>query len=110
MKPSDDHYIRIQLKHDYLPNSNPYPADLEKALKALNLPFIGGTEKNEQEAVIRHETGPELILLVTSLVTLGSELIKLYSTWRKERPETKIQITVSSAKELEKVLKTLKSQ
>jgi hypothetical protein len=104
-----DSYVRIQLDHDYLPQSNPYPDELEAALRDLNLPFIGWTKTNGQEAIIRHETGPEIVLLATSLATFGTALVKLFMTWKKTRPETTIQVRVSSAKELEKVLNTLKN-
>jgi len=109
MTNQNNQYIRLQFKHDFLPVSKPYPGDLEQRLSALGLPFIGGTEENTQEAIIRHETGPEIILLVTSVLALGTEILKLYSEWKKTRPETKIQITVSSAKEFEKVLNVLKA-
>lgn len=103
-------YVRIQIQHVPQPESNPYPEEIEVALKHLGLPEIGWIPlagEVTQEGVIRHETGPEIITLITSLVTLTGTIMALVNASRKRRPETRIQITVNSSAELQRVLQVL---
>jgi len=87
--PSTNHYIRLQLQHDYLDESNPYHDGLQEHCKVFKLPFISWTKGNKQEAIIWHETGPEIILLITFLLGLGIEIVKLFSLWKEETPRNK---------------------
>ncbi|SRR5260370_39558270 len=103
-------FVRVQIVHDPQPVSNPYPTEIEAALKNLNLPELGWiplTQKESKECVIRHETGAEIIVLVTALVSLATAIIGLVKASKKQRPETKVQITVSSPEQLQKVLQIL---
>jgi len=104
-------FIRVQILHESHPEaSNPYPEEIEAALKSLNLPEVGWfplTEKPTEQCVIRHETGPEIVVMVTALVSLATAVIGLVTASRKQRPETKVQITVSSPQQLQKVLQIL---
>jgi hypothetical protein len=103
-------FIRIQIQSKPQ-NHAPYcPKKLESALKSLGLPEIPRNfpwEATDREGVIRHETGPEIVALATSLVSLATAIVGLVSLWKKERPETKISITVNSEDELERVLNVL---
>jgi hypothetical protein len=106
-------FVRVQIVHEWQPDSNPYPGEIEVALKKLNLPEVGSislTEQETEQGVIRHETGPEIIVLVTAVVSLATAIIELVNTARKNRPETKVQITVSSPKQLQRVLQILGNQ
>jgi hypothetical protein len=103
-------FVRVTIVHEWQPDSNPYPEQIEAALKALDLPEVGSipvTERETEQCVIRHETGVEIIVLVTALVSLATAVIALVNASRKQRPETKIQITVTSTEQLQKVLRIL---
>ena len=103
-------FIRVQIVHEWQPESNPYPKEIEAALKALDLPEVGSipvTERETEQCVIRHETGAEIIVLVTALVSLATAVIELVNASRKQRPETKVQITVSSPEQLQEILRIL---
>lgn len=105
-------FTRIQLFHQPQSDNKPYqPPEFEEALKKLNLPELAGPPfvgAESQEGIIRHETGPEIIVLLTSLVSLTTAIISLVNAIKKVRPETKIQVTVDSAEKLEQVLNVLK--
>lgn len=103
-------FVRIQIVHEWQPESNPYPEEVEGAFKNLRLPEAGSIpliEEEKKECIIRHETGPEIILLASSLVSLATGIIQLVQSCRKRRPETRLQVTVRSPEELERVLKLL---
>jgi hypothetical protein len=72
---AENDFPRIQIHHEYLSTSNPYPPKLENAMLQLNLPIMGWTNKYEREGIIRHETGPEIVLLASSLVTLATQIV-----------------------------------
>ena len=102
--------VRLQIHHEYQPDSNPYrPPEVEDALSRLKQLGLAerGSDKLDVPGVIRHETGPEIIAMITELAGLAAAIITLYQATRRARPETKISVTVSNAAELKKVLKVL---
>lgn len=102
-------FIQIKLLHEHGPSTPYRPNELEDALQNLNLPEIPW-DSADQEGIMRHETGPEIIVLATSLISLASKIVTLVREWRNKRPQTKIQITVSSPDELREILNILKSK
>lgn len=111
-------FARIQMMHEPQPYSNPYqPEPIENALKQLNLSEAPWSpayfnspreEDKERECIVRHETGPEIIISIASVVSLATAIINLVAECKKHRPETRVQITVSSFDDLEKVTEALK--
>jgi len=100
-------FIRIQLQHVYR-QCKPYtPEELEDVLQKLpEIPL----HSIDQEGIIRHETGPEIIILAKSLVNFTPAIVSFVSAWKMEYPETIIQITVNSPYELKLILDVLKSE
>lgn len=106
-----DETVRIQIHHDRLDQSNPYPLEIESALtnlKSKGLNERGWDTKNDP-GVIRHETGAEIIVLVAGLIELSTAIIKLISASKRHRPETTVSIVVATPENVEKVLAALKS-
>ena len=66
-----------------------------------------GSDQLDVPGVIRHETGPEIIAMITELAGLAAAIITLYQATRRARPEARISVTVSSAAELDKALGVL---
>ena len=99
---------RIQLHHDRLDHSNPYPAEIESALAALKAKGLTerGSDTRNDPGVIRHETGAEIIVLVTALVGMSKAILELVAASKKHRPETTVSIQVDPAK-FAKVLEAL---
>lgn len=105
-------FVWIQIVHDVLPTSRPYAPPVETALTDLKLPEKLGDptgKKTECECVIRHETGPEIVALIGAIAALAHGIAAIIKACKKARPETKIQVTVSSADQLQKVYEVLKS-
>ncbi len=101
-------FIRIQLQYDE--SRNEYtPKELEGALQKLNLSEIS-LHSIDQEGVIKHETGQEIIISAKSLVNHASAIVNLASAWKKNDIESRIQVTVSSPYELKLILDALKSE
>jgi hypothetical protein len=68
---------RIQIYHNRLEPSNPYPTEIESALtelKAKGLPERGWDTKNTP-GVIRHETGAEIVVLVVAVLELSAAIL-----------------------------------
>ncbi len=113
-KPKGKRFVRIQLMHKPQAHHAPYrPKEIENALQKLNLreirPRYWGAPWGpmNKQGYIRHETGVEIVLLATALVSLATAIVQFVATVKKKRPETKVQITVNSADELKNVLSIL---
>ena len=106
-----NNYSYVNIKFEVPHNASvPYqPIDLEAGLMSLGLPEIPNNTM-DQEGFIRHETGPEILILATTLANLATVIIGLYSTWKKAHPDTRIHVTVESPDQLEQVLETLKKK
>ena len=102
--------LRLQIQHSYQPQSNPYqPQEVEDALSALKAAGLQerGGGASDAPGVIRHETGPEILLFLGALAELSAAIIHLVKASRKHRPETVVNVTISDVSQLEEVLKTL---
>jgi len=102
-------FIRIQLQHEHAPHEPYTPKELEDALQKLDLPEFP-SNSIDQEGIIRRETGPEIAILAKSLASHAPAIISLASAWKRNRPETKVQITIDSPYELKLILDVLKSE
>ena len=100
---------RIQIHHEPLPQSRPYPAEIESALAAITNQGLveRGWDRADTPGIIRHETGAEIIVLVIALAELSAAILNLIAASRTQRPETTISIQVAPDK-FAKVLEALK--
>jgi hypothetical protein len=102
--------IRIQLQHEYQANSKPYEPEVEATLNAIKLRgglVERGWDKTDKPGIIRHETGPELIVLGAALIELTAAIIDLVMASRKHHPETTVNVNISDPDDLRRVLATL---
>jgi hypothetical protein len=101
--------VRLQVQHDFQPNSNPYEPDVESQLDALKKAGLieRGWDKSGSPGIIRHETGPEIIVMVAGLLEIAVALVHLFQASKKHHPETTIQVVVSDPADLEQVLAAL---
>ena len=103
--------ITIQIHHDHLEKSNPYPAPIESALTDLKAKGLKerGWDKTGDPGIIRHETGAEIIVLASALVELTSAILHLVAASKSHRPETRISINVGDSADLSRILGALGS-
>ena len=101
--------VKVQIHHDPLPDSNPYPGPIELALSDLKSKGLNerGWDKSEEPGIIRHETGAEIFVLITALVEVTAAILHLIAASKAHRPETTISVTVSNPDDLAKVLAML---
>jgi hypothetical protein len=101
--------VRVQIHHDRLDDSNPYPAPIEAAIIDLESKGLEerGWDSKDDPGIIRHETGAEIIVLVAALAELSAAILHLIAASKNHRPETKVSITVNSPTDISKVLTAL---
>ena len=101
--------ITIQIHHDRLEQSNPYPAPIESALTEIKAKGLKerGWDTTGDPGIIRHETGAEIIVLASALVELTSAILNLVRESKSHRPETRITINVGDSADLSRILSAL---
>ena len=102
--------ITLQIHHDRdLEGSNPYPEEVEKALDNVKAHGLveRGWDKSGQPGIIRHETGPEILVGLAALVQLAAALVELFKASRKSHPEANITIAVADPQALKAVLEAI---